>query len=143
MARGSFSADMKRFADLTTANIDKQVRGVTLALFKSIIVGTPVDTGRARGNWQTSIGQPITGTVTRLDPSGSAAIGEAQATIGPAGGITWLSNNLPYIGVLEYGGYPEGPNTIGGFSKQAPAGMVRINVARIESLMKKAGGQRK
>jgi hypothetical protein len=139
MARGSFSRDMKRFADLTKANMEKQVRGVTLALFKSIIIGTPVDTGRARGNWQTSIGQPITGTVTRLDPSGSAAVDEAKANIGPLGGITWLSNNLPYIGTLEYGGYPDGPNTIGGFSKQAPAGMVRINVARIESLLKQAG----
>jgi hypothetical protein len=40
---------------------------------------------------------------------------------------------VPYIRVLEYGGYPLNPKhpsgrSDGGFSTQAPAGMVRISV---------------
>lgn len=140
MAGSSFSAGIRAYVDGVKVDLDKQVRGITLALFKSIIVGTPVDTGRARGNWQTSIGAPVTGTVERLDPSGRAAIGDAQANAGGLGQITWLSNNLPYIERLEYGGYPEGPNTIGGFSRQAPAGMVRVNMARIDKIIRENGG---
>jgi hypothetical protein len=64
--------------------------------------------------------------------------------MGGLGSLTWLSNNLPYIEKLEYGGYPDGPNTIGGFSKQAPAGMVRVNMARITAHVRAArrGGTR-
>ena len=47
-----------------------------------------------------------------------------------------MANNLPYAHVIEYGGYPgDGPNTVGGFSKQAPAGVVRVNVARFEAIL--------
>ena len=47
-----------------------------------------------------------------------------------------LSNNLPYAWKLEYGGYPgDGPNTVGGYSKQAPSGCVRVNVARFDAIL--------
>jgi hypothetical protein len=137
---GEFSAGIRRYVDGVKVDVDRQVRGITLALFKSVIVGTPVDTGRARGNWQTSIGAPEVGVVDRLDPSGAAAIGEVRKNMGGVGHITWLANNLPYIEKLEYGGYPEGPNTVGGFSRQAPAGMVRINMARIDGIIRENGG---
>lgn len=138
---GEFSAGIRRYIDGVKVNVDKETRAITLALFRSVIVGTPVDTGRARGNWQTSVGEPSVGTVERLDPSGGAAIADVVSKAGGFGRQTWLTNNLPYIEKLEYGGYPDGPNTIGGFSKQAPQGMVRINMARIESLIRNAGGQ--
>jgi len=130
---------MRRFQKAVNADVDKQVRSITLSLFKSIIVGTPVDTGRARGNWQTSIGAPAAGTTERLDPSGGQAIAEISQNMSGAGGVSWLSNNLPYIAKLEYGGYPDGPKTIGGFSRQAPAGMVRVNFARIVAILRGGG----
>jgi hypothetical protein len=47
-----------------------------------------------------------------------------------------LANNLPYANVIEYGGYQgDGPNTVGGFSKQAPQGVVRVNVLRFQQLI--------
>jgi hypothetical protein len=126
---------IRRFTEHTKREINRDVRAVQLALFSSIIRGTPVDSGRARGNWQTSIGTPVEGTVERLDQRGTQAIAEVRNNMGEAGQVTWLTNNLPYIGKLEYGGYGEGPNTVGGFSKQAPAGMVRVNMARVAGLI--------
>ncbi|GAA0907690.1 hypothetical protein GCM10009552_15960 [Rothia nasimurium] len=79
--------------------------------------------GRFRGNWQTSIAAPATGTIDRVDPSGSSTISEVLRNMGGAGTVTFLVNNLPYSQVLEYESH----------SSQAPAGMVRISMARISS----------
>lgn len=161
---GKFSRDVRRFVKKTKGNIDLQVRAITLELFRSIILATPVDTGRARGNWQTSVGSPKTGIVARLDPTGQAALGEVVANLGGAGTVTWLANNLPYIAVLEYGEYPNPPKlgtyvpkdrrkkaradgdvtqayeirSAGGYSKQAPYGMVRVNFARVSEIVRRA-----
>jgi len=52
-----------------------------------------------------------------------------------------IQNNLPYIKKLEYGGFtvkPETEKTIGGFSKQAPQGMVGLVLAKADDLWKRA-----
>jgi hypothetical protein len=103
---------------------DQVVRGTTQSLVNAIILGTPVDTGRARGNWQSSIGVPKTGELARQDKSGGNAINEANSILAkwePSSGQPfWLSNNLPYIRRLEYDAW----------SKQAPNGFLRINVEK-------------
>lgn len=155
---GRFSDQVANFASGTKKEIDRRVRGVTLALFRGVILGSPVDTGRFRGNWQTSVGAPAEGALEAVDPSGSAAIANVIANMGGAGSQTWMTNNLPYSEVLEFGEYPDPPKrgtwvkaagkgkrrvaghfeirSIGGYSKQAPAGMVRLNMARIADILK-------
>jgi hypothetical protein len=99
---------------------------------------------------------PITDEVDRLDPTGATVLAEIAAGIGPAGGKTFLSNNLVYAEVLEYGGYPDPVKygswvkgtkkvpghyeikSIHGYSKQAPAGMVRTNMTRVQALLREA-----
>ena len=52
-----------------------------------------------------------------------------------------IQNNLPYIKKLEFGGYTdksETEKTIGGFSKQAPQGMVGLTLAKAEQLWERA-----
>jgi len=124
----------------------------TLEMGSRIIKRTPVDTGRTRSNWQFAVGSPILGTVKSTDRSGSRAIG------GLASGInTWVptttgyfTNNVPWINVLENGGYPNPPKrgsfdkrtksfvvkSQGGFSKQAPNGMVKITVNEFDMILK-------
>lgn len=155
---GRFSDQVAKFADGTKKQIDKRVRGVTLALFRGVILGTPVDEGELRGAWQTSVGQPAEGDVDRPDKSGAQAIAEILANMGGAGSRSWLTNNKPYSEVVEFGEYPNPPKrgtwvkaagkgkrrvaghfeirSIGGYSKQAPAGMVRVNMARIADILK-------
>lgn len=129
----SFSSDIEKIAKKLNLSIESTVRATALELFGSIIVGTPVLTGRAKGNWQTSINEPITSIVDRTDETESIAELEDVAGGSIAGKILWLSNNLPYIRRLEFDGH----------SSQAPAGMVRTNVSRIESIVSNAAKDNK
>ena len=61
----SFASDVAKFAKLTNSSLDETGRAITLELFGSVIKDTPVDTGRARGNWQTSLGSPKDGEINR------------------------------------------------------------------------------
>lgn len=108
--------------DKIKGNIDAEVRYLTLNIDFSIVNTTPVDTGRARGNWLPSIGFPRTETVDRFDPTGEATMREIESVVPlKAGQVVWLSNNVPYIRLLE-----------DGHSQQAgPHAMVRLNILRI------------
>ena len=122
----TFSADIARFAEKAGESLDRTVRMVTLELFSAVIKSTPVDEGRARGNWQTTTGSPASG---ELDiRSEAATLAELKANVGGAGKVTYLANNLPYIYRLE----------MGWSTKKAPKGMVRKNFTRIESMISKA-----
>jgi hypothetical protein len=103
---------------------------VALEIFRRVIFKTPVDLGGARANWQASIGSPASGTLDTVDKDGNATVAKANAVIAAAksGDTIYLANNLEYIVKLEDGGYPDGPKTVGGFSRQAPAGMVALTV---------------
>lgn len=96
----TWSLNLNSIAQKMGASLDETSRAVTLEAFTSVIENTRVDTGRAKGNWQTTVEQPATGDVDRLDPNGSSAINEAAANIKPRS-LNIISNNLPYIGKLE------------------------------------------
>jgi hypothetical protein len=129
-AVASFEDQMRRIEINTVRRLDLFGRNIALELFRRVIYKTPVDDGPARANWQVSIGAAATGTVELSDKDGSATMARATAASRGfrAGDIIYLTNNLPYIMKLEEGGYPDGPKTVGGFSRQAPAGMVALTV---------------
>lgn len=114
----SFSLDLSKFAKKAEANAAAVVKKVATDMFSRVVIRTPVDTGRARGNWQITFNAPASGTLTQVDPTGRGTIAQigAEASKWKQGDI-WLTNNLPYANRLEYG-----------WSKQAPAGFVRVTV---------------
>jgi hypothetical protein len=119
--------DLQKLADKMSLNLDTVVRKSLLELTGDIIKRTPVDTGRARGNWQATVGSPATGVLDAADKSGDKTTGKAQDAISKAtGNIYYLTNNLPYIQALEYGHSKE----------QAPHGFVRLAVADFEDYVK-------
>lgn len=138
---GSFSLDVRAFVEKTKKNNETVMRQVSLKLFSAIIKASPVDTGRFRNNWFANTGPtPSVETTTYAGPQGTAAINRMSKVVMGSKGMGWteltLTNNLPYANIIEYGGYPgDGPNTIGGFSKQAPQGVVRVNVLRFQQLI--------
>jgi hypothetical protein len=132
----SFTTDVRAFATKTGIKLDKVVRKVVIDMTREIVSMTPVDTGHARSNYFWGVSK-----VSSIDPAmsknGSPSITRAGAFASTvkAGGVVYLTNNLPYIMKLEFGGY-HGPSekvTADGFSKQAAAGMGRIVVARIQA----------
>ena len=134
----SFEDQMRAFANKANMSVEKTVKGTAIKLFSAVIKSSPVDTGRFRANWTAAGVQPSTVTTDMTDKSGAAATSAMVNYINSAKGQTvfTMANNLPYAHVIEYGGYPgDGPNTVGGFSKQAPQGCVRVNVARFEAIL--------
>lgn len=105
---------------------DRLVRKVALAADQVVVVGTPVDTGRARSNWIAQVGGPATGVISAYAPgeaSTQAAISQASGVIagyvgGPTSPAIHITNNLPYIQKLN-----------DGYSAQAPAGFVETALA--------------
>lgn len=132
MALGSFTLDIQRFVDKAKGNLDLVVRKVSLDLFKRVIMKSPVDTGRFKGNWQVAIGSIPAGVLEVNDKDGTATISRvtAEAMNLRAGETIYLVNNLDYARALEYG-----------HSKQAPAGMVRLSVAEYGAVVRNAAGE--
>lgn len=131
-----FADQMRAFAKKANMSIDKTVRGTAIKLFSAVIKSSPVDSGRFRANWTANGPTPASGVSSMTDVTGEAEIATMTQFVAKAPFDQFtLSNNLPYAHKLEYGGYGDGPNTVGGYSKQAPAGMVRVNVARFDAIL--------
>ena len=126
-----WSLDLSKYAEKQKVEIKEVRRAFAFALYSSIVEKTPVDTGRARGNWNISVGSPDESTSNSTGPKFSSP----KSLPEPNGDESiFITNNLPYITKLEYGGYPDPPKkdggkTSGGFSKQAPNGMVGVTLA--------------
>ena len=117
-----FSAEIKSFNARALEAVGVAREGIIISLFNAVILDTPVDSGRAIGNWQASAEKPKLTKVERFGESG--ALAEVQQNM--TEGTMYLTNNLPYIERLEYG-----------YSQKSPDGMVRKNVARVGAIIKK------
>lgn len=89
---------------------------------------TPIDTGWARANWVPAIGEPFAGNSESIKPKASDV--QAQRAIQQGGlaalfsydlddGLVFVTNNVPYIGVLN-----------DGHSKQEPEGFVQRAITK-------------
>ena len=176
----TFASDVAKFSENAKAKLDQQVRAITLELFSSVIMSTPVGNpelwernrvaanynqevrvfnaalrddaanldkrghlkrgkklndgmdiqapkgyvgGRLRNSWYTTVGTPSDGQGRDPDKAGGGSLADLK-NIG-VGSVTYMTNNLVYAIPIEFG-----------HSKQAPAGMVRINVTRVAETMK-------
>jgi len=116
----------EEFARVVGGSLREITQKVALEALSRVVLKTPVDTGRARGNWHVSVGAPSLAEYEgREDRSGGETItrGAAQieALIDPD--VIYIQNNLPYIVRLE-----------NGYSKQAPTGMAALTVAELETM---------
>lgn len=140
----NFTQDLFKFRKRTMDKYTKVKRLSAFDLFSLVVMETPVDKGVLRNNWFADIGRARTNTTTSGDPSGSNTLARIQAVLQ---GVdldkdVFLTNNLPYAAVVEFGGYPESPSggagkTSGGYSLKAPEGMVRINAANWKQIVKR------
>lgn len=125
-----FAQQVRAFTEDAKEKTALAVKRIALEMFERVILRSPVDTGRFRGNWQVGIGNIPAGTLRLDDKSGRATISKAQAAalrLEPGQTIT-LVNNLPY-----------GPRLENGWSKQAPAGMVALTVQDFQQIARQVG----
>lgn len=121
MSRWSIPLD--RLVAKAKADVEIVTRKVAFEAFRRVVLKSPVDTGRFRANWNYSLGAPDYGTTTATN-EGRGQQEAAKALGMPLGGVAYFSNGLPYAGRLEYG-----------YSKQAPAGMVRTTAAEFQQIV--------
>lgn len=144
----NFSASIGKFAVETIQRAENVGKNGAIKLFRGVILDTPVDTGRLRANWQATANSPALGELDLEDKTKEATPTiESMKSIVLAQGMdftVFLSNNLPYAQVAEYGEWKDkdgnpanGAKTISGYAIQSPAGMVRRNMARIGTNLNK------
>ena len=91
----SLSGGIHRFGQRVIVQNEQMRRAIIIELFGSVIKDTPVDTGRARANWQTEINAPKTNELNTTDKTGAGAKAEV---VGKANASRWgdalhLTNN--------------------------------------------------
>lgn len=130
----AFAASMRQRANAVGVNSQQAVKQVAKAAGTTVVYATPIDTSRARMNWQSSVDSPVNGVLLPYpsqpaSPSDGVrvALASLESAIGAyssqRGGI-WIVNNLDYIGALN-----------DGWSTQAPADFVAQSVlAGVRSL---------
>lgn len=134
----AFDKQIAAFANKANMSIDKTMRTASIKLFSAIIFGWPVDSGRSRANWQAGGAIPASGELNTFDKQGNSTVDKMVSYVNGAvnASVFTLANNLPYVHKIEFGGYPgDGPKTVGGYTIQAPAGVVRINAARFQRIL--------
>lgn len=98
MSNQAFRINVAKFSKATKSTIAEASRAIKISLFNGVIRDTRVDTGRLRGNWQTSTGKPITVTIERFDKSGNTVTAEVSSVVS-AFGVDYITNNLVYAPV--------------------------------------------
>jgi hypothetical protein len=100
---------------------------ITFEAAKRLIQRTPVDTGRARGGWITTVGAPSTQVGGEDDKQGDSTLKKSVAALSNLTPfqVIYITNNVEYIEVLE-----------NGHSKQAPRGMLKTTVHDLAQMFK-------
>lgn len=130
-----FAADLARLCEAAGDKVELVVRKAALDLGGQLLDRSPVDTGRFKNNWATSVNSMSTATGAGADASAAAARTMLQAQVAEwkPGQTIWITNSLPYAYRLEYDGW----------SKQAPGGMVRLAVQDYAQAVAKAARELK
>lgn len=128
---GKFAADVSKWADKALVEFNELRKAVILELFSSVILDTPVLSGRLRGNWQVA-STILKGELKVTDPDGRETIIKVQDHLDgeklTRDNVTYLTNNLPYAYRIEYDGWSH---------TKAPEGMVRKNFIRVSNNLKR------
>jgi hypothetical protein len=118
----SWSIPPTAFIAQIESNLTKQARIIAMALLSEVVLRSPVDTGRFRGNTTISIGAPVFANTDTMDKNGASTISAGQTVLSGLKPYTviYLQNNLPYAEKLELG-----------HSKQAPSGIFGLAFAGV------------
>lgn len=125
-----FSKQIEDFTKNVEAAIDKSLQEIVIEIGSSVVMLSPVLTGRFRGNWQLTLGTPSNFSLNTYDPIGSATIAEIvqKAQFFTAGQVAYIVNNLTYGPLIETGDH----------SRKAPNGVVRVTAARFLEIVEDA-----
>lgn len=115
----SFQLDLARLIQRAEGRVDDVVRASTLRMGRQVVLMSPVDTGRFKGNWVYGANKINPDNQNPPDKSGGSSVTRLVTGVAAwkAGETMYFTNSLPYAKRLEYG-----------YSQQAANGMVRLAV---------------
>ena len=137
-----FADTINEFVLQFDEGVENTMRATAIATFTGVIKGSPVDEGTFRGAWVASDGNVASGASSHSSESAVTSAMTNKILGLPKWDEFTFTNNLPYALVIEYGLYGDGPKTVGGYSKQAPAGVVRVNIAQSQRLLEQEARRR-
>jgi len=137
-----FNKEVTQFANSIPGKVTVMQKRIVLQALRRLVEKTPVDTGRARGNWQVTISSPAEGQVSgdwpktagppkterpplRSEDRATIQKGMAALTGLPKFQVVWISNNVDYIEFLEHGS-----------STQTPEGMLAVTIEELRNMFK-------
>jgi len=94
----TFALDIEKFSKDAGLEINLVVRKISLDAYTRVTKKTPVDTGRARANWNLSVGN--------IDDTTTQSVMQKSPMLPKNTGLTkaiYITNSLPYINRLEHG----------------------------------------
>lgn len=117
----------KRIEKQAEDAVKKKLSKAVSRLYKEIVDRTPVDSGNLHRNWEINWGNGFNNVSGNFPDVIKNAIDSAAYRLGDT---IEIRNQTSYAYYVEYG-------KIGGnrFSKQAPAGMVRVSVMKFKQFL--------
>ena len=119
----AFQRELKRAWEEQREEIAEIVALIGLECLVRVVRKSPVDTGRFKGKWVTSIAAPSEEMRGGVDKRGGVSLTQGAEVLSAYPDdlpVIYIQNNLPYANRLE-----------NGWSKQAPKGMVGLTVAEV------------
>lgn len=99
-----FNAEISVFISTIVPNdVVSLQKKLAFQALERLVNKTRVDTGRARGNYQVSINQPMNNEIDREDRNGGTVMDTELTKLSmlPPYQIVYIANSVPYIEVLE------------------------------------------
>lgn len=110
-----YGDEITALCDMSAQRMDATMRGTVLEATSRVVIRTPVDEGRARGDWQITVDTLSRGSTDDVDPTGAKTIAAAVSILPAgqtAGKTVYLTNTMPYIRRLEQGHSKQGSHMI-------------------------------
>lgn len=124
-----FKLGLQRFNEKVEKQATAKLRRISMKALSMIVTSTPVLTGCCRANWIVSLGDLSKSFDSKKkDQKGGETINAGLARLDSAklGIDVLIENSCPYVMRLEYG-----------WSRQAPGGMIRENLAKLRTAIEK------
>ncbi|WP_279025574.1 HK97 gp10 family phage protein [Gibbsiella quercinecans] len=114
-----FNASINNWIKAAGEGVEDVVRLTCEDVLRDLVNGSPVYTGRFKGNWQITFNTMPLYSLNNYDQSGSDTIAKGMTQISKYAkgtGVTsiWFSNLLIYANALEYGHSQQAPNGVMG-----------------------------
>jgi hypothetical protein len=101
---------------------EQVIKVAAKTIYDEIVKGNPVDTGFSASNWNISLGQPDYTVAGERHEGETYEAQPKEVPDNPELQDIFISNGVPYIGLLEEG-----------HSSQAPSGFVAVAIERAEA----------